>query len=136
MRNTCGFGRGTRMFTKMLDAGKEKIPALIGGVALASFSILAQYDLPIFSYGVVFLLLYCMYLFLFKGKRPYLNRSMTVFIAFALVQQLLVYMATGTFLKNMNTYLFMFVSLFLLAFACHIDKRPFFQSVFCFGHGV
>lgn len=121
------------MFTKMLDAGKKKIPALIGGVALASFSILAQYDLPLLSYGIVLLLLYCMYLFLFEGKRPYLNRSMTVFIAFALVQQLLVYMATGTFLKNMNTYLFMFVSLFLLAFACHIDKRLFFKAYFVLG---
>lgn len=111
----------------------QKMYKLVGGIILAMFSILAQYDLPLMSYGLVFIFIYCMYLFFCKGKAAYINKSMLYFICYSLMQQLAVYLLSGTFMKNRNTYLFMFFSLFILIFSSHIDEKIFFKFYYIMG---
>lgn len=111
----------------------REIYKLVGGIILATFSVLAQYDLPLMSYGLVLIFCYCIYLFLFKGKAAYINKSMMSFICYAIIQQLIIYLMSGTFMKNRNTYLFMFFSLFILIFSLHIDQRNFFKAYYVVG---
>lgn len=100
--------------------------SLAGGILLAAFSILAQYDLPLMSYGLVLALLYSAFFMLFQ-RTICLNKPMLLFISFAILQQAVMYGVTNTFSINRNTYLFMFICLFLLAVMGQIDKNHFMR---------
>lgn len=105
---------------------------LAGGMVLALFSVLAQYDLPLMSYGLVLALLYSVFFILFR-RTICINKSMLVFIVFASLQQAMMYGITNTFGKNRNTYLFMFVCLFLLVVMGQIDKNHFIKAYSAIG---
>ena len=104
----------------------------IGAISLAVFSILAQYELPLMSYGVVFILLYGI-VSIFTNRPIYINKSIFLFIIYSLIQQLVVYLWTGTFRVNMNTYLFMVVILFILCTVAHIDGNSFIRVYYVVG---
>lgn len=111
----------------------DKRNTWIGAIALALFPILAQYSLPIMSYGYIVLLAYFVIKF-FDGQGCFFfNKSMLTFIVFALIQQLLVYMIGGTFSRNTNTYFFMVVCLFLLISANRINRESFCKVYYIVG---
>ena len=62
---------------------------VVGSILIAAFSILAQYELPIMSYGLVFLIIYGCYAVVIKGVHIYINKGMMWFISYALLQQIL-----------------------------------------------
>ncbi len=59
---------------------------MVGGVILALFYLLAQYLLPIMSYGFILLLLYGVGV-LFINRVFYINKPILIFIIAAIVQQ-------------------------------------------------
>lgn len=79
------------------------------------------------SYGFVVIILYCMGVFIFRRGYVYINKSMSCFIAFCLIEQLIMYCYTGTFSLNRNTYFFMLVCFFILMLACRIDMKSFIK---------
>ena len=107
---------------------------VVGSILIAAFSILAQYELPIMSYGLVFLIIYGCYAVVIKGVHIYINKGMMWFISYALLQQILIYMFSGTFSGgNVNTYLFMIISLFILCTVCHVEKEQFVKIYYIVG---
>lgn len=107
-------------------------PTWIGAVLLAVFSVLAQYSLPVMSYGLVFASLYSVICVLIKGRLSF-NISILTFTVWCIISQLFIYILSGTFAKNQNTYFFMFVATFLLACMCEIEKESFFKVYYVFG---
>lgn len=104
----------------------------IGAVLLATFSVLAQYSLPIMSYGLVFAVIYGTFCFLFK-KKIIFNRSILNFTLWCIFSQLIIYMYSDTFAMNQNTYFFMFVAMFLLSTLGFIEKESFFKIYYILG---
>ena len=111
---------------------EKRCATWIGATVLAMFSILAQYKLPIMSYGLVLASLYGVLFVFFKGKLCF-NRSILYFTMWCVISQLVIYLHSGTFEKNVNTYFFMFVALFLLATMGSIDKKSFFKVYYAIG---
>ena len=107
-------------------------PSWVGASLLAGFNILAQYSLPIMSYGLVLASLYGGACLLVKGKLV-INKSMLYFVLWCIVSQLAIYLHTGTFEKNRNTYFFMFVALFLLATLGTIERESFIKVYYVIG---
>lgn len=105
----------------------------IGSIILASFIILAQYELPLMSYGLVAMILYCVGTFVFNGGCAYINKPMCWFIIFCMIEQLLLYWITGTFSLNRNTYFFMVICFFILVFACSIELNSFIKIYYWIG---
>ena len=106
---------------------------IIGGIVLAVFPILSQYPLPIMSYGFVLLLIYFMLRFLGGNGQLWFNKPMLYFIVYSLVQQFIVYQVSDTFQKNLNTYLFMLICLFMLASVNKIEKEDFLKAYIIVG---
>lgn len=105
---------------------------VIGGILLSLFSILAQYDLPLMSYGFVALLIYCVCI-TYKKISLMINKPMMVFVAFALVHQFTVYVFSDTLEKNINNYLFMAVCMFILMTVCNVNKEDFLKAYYIVG---
>ena len=104
----------------------------IGATLLAVFSILAQYKLPIMSYGLILLTIYGMGVLIQKGRIVF-NKGILYFTLGCVVSQFVLYLYSGTFEKNMNTFFFMFVALFLLSSLYDIEKRCFIQVYYVIG---
>ena len=103
-----------------------------GATLLAVFSILAQYKLPIMSYGLILLTIYGMGVLIQKGRIVF-NKGILYFTLGCVVSQFVLYLYSGTFEKNMNTFFFMFVALFLLSSLYDIEKRCFIQVYYVIG---
>ena len=110
---------------------KDK-PTWIGAVLLATFSVLAQYNFSIMSYGLILAVIYGGACLVFKRVLVF-NKSILIFILWCIISQLIIYLYTGTFVKNQNTYLFMFICMFLLATLGFIDKESFFKVYYIIG---
>ncbi len=110
----------------------EEKRTLIGGIVLALFYLLAQYLLPIMSYGFILIILYGVGV-LFKNRVFCINKSILIFIIAAIVQQSIMYLYSGTLAKNRNTYLFMIVCVFLLGTLSQINKQDFFKVYYIVG---
>lgn len=104
----------------------------IGAILLSSFCVLAQYSLPIMSYGLVIATIYGLGSLFFRGVAK-LNKSMLLFVLWCLISQFFIYMFSGTFDQNLNTYFFMFVALFLLGTVGFVDQDCFFKVYRVFG---
>lgn len=113
------------------NSGKHK-PTWIGAVLLSTFSVLAQYSLPIMSYGIVLAIIYGGCSLLFK-KAIVFNRSILIFSLWCICSQFIIYLYTGTFAKNQNTYIFIFVCIFLLSTLGFIEKESFFKVYYILG---
>ena len=112
---------------------ESKRKTLIGGLILAIFPILAQYEFTIMNYGMVLIILYSIVLIILNGGEVYINKGLILFIIYTLVQQLIIYSYTGTFKKNLNTYLFMFVCIFVLAICGQIDMDSYIKIYYWIG---
>ena len=110
---------------KQVKRGKDK-STWIGAFLLSIFYVLAQYNLPIMSYGLVAAMAYGGFSFLYKKKIVF-NKSILIFTLWCIFSQLMLYLYSGTFEENRNTYFFMFVSMFLLATLGLIEKESFFK---------
>ena len=110
----------------------EERKTLIGSIILALFYLLAQYLLPIMSYGFILLLIYGVGV-LFINRVFYINKPILIFIIAAIVQQSIIYLCSGTLAQNRNTYLFMFVCAFLLGTLSQINKQDFFKAYYIVG---
>lgn len=99
----------------------------IGAIVVSLFPVLAQYSLPLISYGFVLLLIYFIIKFFDGNGQLCINRAIFLFIVYALMQQLIVYLASGTFSTNRNTYFFMIICLFFLASSKRLEKESFIK---------
>lgn len=117
---------------KRIIDNKRSKPTWIGAVVLSMFSLLAQYSLPIMSYGLVIIIFYGVGCTLFK-KVLVFNKGILLFTVWCIGTQLLIYVHTGTLAKNQNTYLFMFVAMFLLSTLGPIEKESFFSVYYILG---
>lgn len=98
----------------------------IGAILLSIFYVFSQYSLPIMSYGMVGLFAFCVIYFLFHGELV-INKSLLFFCMICAVQQAVVYAVTGTFKENVNTYLFIYISAFLLSITSQIQEDSFYK---------
>lgn len=107
-------------------------PAWVGAFILATFCILAQYSLPLMSYGLILAVLYGISIVIIK-KRIILNKGILLFTSWCIISQLIIYISTGTFDINRNTYFFMFVAMFIIATLGLIEKNSFFKTYYFYG---
>ena len=107
-------------------------PTWVGAFILATFSILAQYNLPLMSYGLILAVLYGVSIVVIR-KRIILNKGILLFTIWCIVSQLIIYINTGTFDINRNTYFFMFVAMSIIATLGLIEENSFFKTYYLCG---
>ncbi len=105
---------------------------IIGALILSLFCILSQYSLPLLSYGIILSLIYGVISF-FKYRRLSINKYLLIFILVSIIHQAIIYIATNTFEKNINTFFFMFISIFLLSTLSNISKQTFIKTYVIIG---
>lgn len=116
----------------MYDLSNEK-KTIVGGILLSVFSVLAQYSLPVMSYGLILALIYGAFVFFVEREALVFNKSVLFFILWCMLSQLLIYNVTGTLNENFNTYIFMYVSLFILITLSHINVNTFYKVYYVLG---
>lgn len=117
------------MSNTRLDYEKPARRTIISAIMLAVFSIFAQYDLPVLSYGIWGILLCCLALWAMGGY-IYFNKSILAFVLFSFVQQFIIYIYSGTLSDNLNTYFFMVVCLFILSLAANVNSEDFAKAYY------
>lgn len=104
----------------------------IGAFILSTFSVLAQYSLPLMSYGLLLAVLYGAVVVIIQ-KRMILNKSIVLFTLWCIVSQFVIYASTGTFNLNRNTYFFMFIAMSIIATLGLVEKKSFFCAYYLCG---
>lgn len=93
-----------------------------GAIILSLFCLLAQYKLPIMSYGLVLMGVFSCVMII-KKRQIIFNKYLLFFTLYCTAVQLFVYIKTNTLFINLNTYLFMLISLPIISGAYYVDRN-------------